>query len=570
MARDLQHAVSVSSLGLAGIVGVTLCALGAVLLTATTERRISVHLTGRELAEEKLRDTEDRMRFALDAAGVGTWEMDLTTGRGEWSPQLQALHGVAGSAFPRGIDGFLEHVHPDDRAMVNAEIAQAIGHRRDWSVVYRTVWPDGSVHVVNEIGRAFYDDDGTPTRTAGVGIDVTERQRLEMHLRQAQKMEAIGKLAGGVAHDFNNLLTAIVGFGEMARAHLDVREPARADIDQVLNAARSAGSLTRQLMAFSRMQMLQPQVLDLNTIVTRLEAMLRRTIGDDVKLLTRLDPHVGHVNADPGQIEQVVMNLVVNGRDAMAHGGTITIETGNVSLDRAYVATHPGSSAGPQVMIAISDTGSGMTDAVKARLFEPFFTTKEQGRGTGLGLATVYGIVKQSGGFIWVDTEVGRGTTFRVYLPRTERALDALDAPVPMAQGGTETILLVEDQDQVRATAHAILTRNGYVVLSASSGDAALRLAEQHPGVIDLLLTDVIMPGMNGPDLARVLVGRQPDLRVLFTSGYIDRAVVRESVIEPGHRFIQKPFSPDSLLREVRLTLDVPRSPSYAASAAKE
>ena len=560
MAQDLQHAVSVSSLGLAVIVGVTLCALGVVLLTATAERRISVHVTGRERAEEKLRNTEDQMRFALDAAGVGTWETDLTTGQGEWSPRLQALHGVTGSAFPNGVDSFLEHVHWDDRAMVKAEMDQAIRNRRDWSVIYRTVWPDGSVHAVNEIGRAFYDEAGTPVRTAGVGIDVTERQRLEMHLRQAQKMEAIGKLAGGVAHDFNNLLTAIIAFSQMARAQLDAAHPAWADIGEVLKAADSAGSLTRQLLAFSRMQMLRPQVLDLNAVVTRLEAILRRTIGDDTRLVMQLDPQVDHVNADPGQVEQVVMNLVVNARDAMPQGGTITIATANVTLDRTYVATHPGSSAGPQVMIAITDTGSGITEAVKARLFEPFFTTKEQGHGTGLGLATVYGIVKQSGGFIWVDTQVGRGSTFRVYLPRTERDLEAAETTVRVAEGGTETILLVEDQEQVRAAVNAMLTRSGYAVLSAASGDAALRLAEQHPASIDLLLTDVVMPGINGPDLARALLRRRPDVRVLFTSGYIDRAVVREAVIEPGLRFIQKPFSQASLLREVRLTLDAPPS----------
>ena len=314
---------------------------------------------------------------------------------------------------------------------------------------------------MNEIGRAFYDEAGTPVRTAGVGIDVTERQRLEMHLRQAQKMEAIGKLAGGVAHDFNNLLTAIIAFSQMARAQLDAAHPAWADIGEVLKAADSAGSLTRQLLAFSRMQMLRPQVLDLNAVVTRLEAILRRTIGDDTRLVMQLDPQVDHVNADPGQVEQVVMNLVVNARDAMPQGGTITIATANVTLDRTYVATHPGSSAGPQVMIAITDTGSGITEAVKARLFEPFFTTKEQGHGTGLGLATVYGIVKQSGGFIWVDTQVGRGSTFRVYLPRTERDLEAAETTVRVAEGGTETILLVEDQEQVRAAVNAMLTRSG-------------------------------------------------------------------------------------------------------------
>ena len=559
--RDFQHVVSISSLGLTVIVGLTLCALGVVLLTATAERRLSAHITGRERAEEKLRDTEEQMRFALDAAGVGTWETDLLTGRGEWSARLRELHAVpADGPYPHDLDTFLRLVHPDDRDLVKDAIDQGIRQRRDWSVVYRTIWPDGSVHAVNEIGRAFYAEDGTPIRTAGVGIDVTERQQLEMHLRQAQKMEAIGRLAGGVAHDFNNLLTAIVGFGEIASAQLDPGHPACADLEEVLTAARSATSLTRQLLAFSRMQMLQPQILDLNAVVARLEGLLRRTIGDDIRLITRLDPHVGRVSADPGQIDQVVMNLAVNARDAMPHGGTITIATEDVTLDRAYVDTHPGSTAGPQVMIAISDTGAGIPEGVKARLFEPFFTTKEQGRGTGLGLATVYGIVKQSGGFIWVDTELGRGTTFRIYLPRAARAADEPRPTVPTAEGGSETILLVEDQDRVRAVARATLARNGYVVLQAGNGEEAIRVAAAHGSPIDLLVTDVVMPGMNGRDLARALVGQQPNLRVLFTSGYTDHAIVRDGVIEPGLHFLPKPFSPGGLLREVRLTLDAPRS----------
>jgi signal transduction histidine kinase/ActR/RegA family two-component response regulator len=445
--------------------------------------------------------------------------------------------------------------------MVREAIDDGIRFHTDWNVVYRTVWPDGTVRAINEIGRAFYDEQGEPLRTAGVGIDVTERQRLEMNLQQAQKMEAIGQLAGGVAHDFNNLLVAIMGFTQMSLARLEPEHRVRRDLEAVLKAAHSAESLTRQLLAFSRKQILQPQILDLNVVVERLQDLLRRTIGEDVQLVTRLGADIGRVSADPGQIEQVVMNLVVNARDAMPRGGVVTIATQSVTLDNAYVEQHPGAAAGPHVMIAITDTGSGMTEAVRARLFEPFFTTKEQGKGTGLGLATVYGIVRQSGGFIWVDTELGRGTAFQVYLPRADREVaEAPPSPAPAVAGGTETILLVEDQDHVRAVVTAALTRQGYVVLEARGGDEALGYVDDDSKRIDLLLTDVVMPGMNGRDLARRLIERRPSLRVLYMSGHADRAIVRHGVIERGLHFIQKPFSPDSLLRKVRITLDAPES----------
>jgi NO-binding membrane sensor protein with MHYT domain/signal transduction histidine kinase/CheY-like chemotaxis protein len=559
LSGDLAHAVSISSLGLAGIVGVTLTALGLVLLTSTADRRVSIEIDQRERAEQALRNTEEQMRFALEAAGIGTWETDLKTGIGHWSPQLGALHGVKGGTFPATLGHFIQSVHPDDRALVRQSIDDGIRLHTDWNVVYRAVWPDGSVRAINEIGRAFYDEQGEPFRTAGVGIDVTERQRLEMDLRQAQKMDAIGQLAGGVAHDFNNLLVTIMGFTQMSLTALEPGHRIRRDLEAVMKAARSAEALTRQLLAFSRKQILQPQILDLNVVVERLQELLRRTIGEEVQLVTRPGADIGRVSADPGQIEQVVMNLVVNARDAMPRGGVVTISTQSVTLDNAYVETHPGAIAGSHAMIAITDTGSGMTEAVRAHLFEPFFTTKEQRKGTGLGLATVYGIVKQSGGFIWVDTRLGHGTTFQIYLPRADRmATEAAPSPSPTVAGGAETILLVEDQDHVRAVVAATLTRRGYIVLEAGGGDDALRHAGDHSTPIDLLLTDVVMPRMNGRDLARRLAERRPSLRVLYMSGHADHAIVRRGVIEKGLHFIQKPFSPDDLLRKVRVTLDAP------------
>jgi NO-binding membrane sensor protein with MHYT domain/signal transduction histidine kinase/ActR/RegA family two-component response regulator len=562
--QDLSHAVSISSLGLTAIVGVTLSALGLVLLTSMADRRFSIQITGREEAEAALRETEERMHFSLEAAGVGTWHMNLLTGIGQWSPKLEALHGVEGGTFPGTVEAFLGYVYPDDRAMVRDAIDQGIRQRTDWNVVYRTIWPDGSLHSVNEIGRAFYDEAGVPLRTAGVGMDVTDRQRSEAQSRQAQKMEAIGQLAGGVSHDFNNLLTAIIGFCELGLARLEPDHPVRADLQEILNAGHSAASLTRQLLAFSRRQMLQPQILDLNAVIGRMEEFLRRTIGEQVQLVTRLDPRVGRVSADPGQIDQVVMNLVVNARDAMPMGGVVTVETGNVNLDEAFAGKHPGASTGPHVAIAISDTGGGIDESVRTRLFEPFFTTKAQGKGTGLGLATVYGIVRQSGGFIRVDSELGRGTTFTIYLQHAEQSSEESWGPSPTTNppGGTETILLVEDQPDVRAVARATLVRHGYTVIEAARGEEALQLTRQYAGVIHLLLTDVVMPGMNGRELGRLFLEQRPEIHVLYTSGYTDHAIVQHGVLEPGLAFLQKPFSPNSLLRKVRDTLDAAASPS--------
>jgi CheY-like chemotaxis protein len=371
-------------------------------------------------------------------------------------------------------------------------------------------------------------------------------------------MEAVGQLAAGVAHDFNNVATVIIGFSELALERLEDGHPGRPDLEQVITAGRSAASLTRQLLAFSRRQALRPEILDLNTVVAGMELLLRRTIGEDVRFALRLAPAVDRVSADRSQIEQVVMNLVVNARDAMPGGGSLTIETANVRLDRAHVETHPGASVGPHVSIAITDTGKGMPEHVRSHLFEPFFTTKGPGKGTGLGLATVYGIVQQSGGSIVVDTAVGQGTTFTIYIPRTEQAgADSLaPAKTGPVTGGTETILLAEDEPGVRAMIRATLERHGYTVLEASSGADALSIMGLHPGTIDLLFTDVVMPGMNGRELARRVVDERPGTRVLFATGFGGDAIIRHGVIDASLDLIEKPFSPPALLRKVREVLD--------------
>jgi len=370
----------------------------------------------------------------------------------------------------------------------------------------------------------------------------------------------VGRLAGGVAHDFNNLLMAILGYSDMTLKSLPAADPAHKHIREIRTAGERAAALTRQLLAFSRKQTLQPQVLDLNDLIANLSKMLRRLIGEDVHLTTTFDSDLGRVKADPGQVEQVITNLAVNARDAMPEGGTLTIVTTNEELDELYASQHSEVTPGRYVLLAISDTGTGMTDEVKAHLFEPFFTTKAQGKGTGLGLASVYGIVKQSDGHINVYSELGHGTTFKVYLPRVEEtatAAERREAPAEFPRG-TETILLVEDEDQVRNLARMVLEECGYTVLAANNGPDAVQLAGRNEGRIQLLLTDVIMPEMGGRVLAPLLATLNPGIKVVYMSGYTDTQIIRQDLLAAGSHFLQKPFSPEVLARTVRQVLDAP------------
>ncbi|MBI1797355.1 MAG: response regulator [Candidatus Eisenbacteria bacterium] len=394
--------------------------------------------------------------------------------------------------------------------------------------------------------------------------DVTERvqseaalRESELQLRQSQKMDAIGRLAGGVSHDFNNLLTVILGYAEQMLEQMPPGGPLRRAAEEIRHAAERAAALTGQLLAFSRKQVLEPRELDLNLVVGNTSRMLQRLIGEDVKLDVMLDPTLGRVLADEGQIQQVVLNLAINGRDAMPHGGRIVIATANAELDQAYVQRHVPLTPGPYVMLAVTDTGIGMDLETRSRIFEPFFTTKEHGRGTGLGLATVYGIVKQSGGYIWVYSEPGKGSAFKVFLPRLESAASDAPPPPPAAPArGTETVLLVEDETMVRGLVRDMLERRGYSVLPAGDGGEALAIVARHGEPIHLMVTDVVMPGIGGPELAAQLAPEHPGMKVLFISGYMDDAVLRHGVREGVAAFLQKPFTLEALARKVREVLD--------------
>jgi len=417
---------------------------------------------------------------------------------------------------------------------------------------------DGTeVHVSVSISP-IRERDGRIVGASLICRDVSERKRLERQVVQSQKMEAIGQLAGGVAHDFNNLLTIINGYSELLLNRLPAGDPMRQLLSEINRAGERAGTLTRQLLAFSRQQVLEPKVLDLNAVVSDTEKMLRRLIGEDVILTYVPSPTVQPVKVDPGQMEQILMNLAVNARDAMPQGGRITIETRSVTLDEHYVQSHPNARPGQYAMLAVSDTGCGMDDATKAHIFEPFFTTKGPGKGTGLGLATVYGIVQQSGGCIEVSSELGRGTTFKIYLPQVQEPVSAGKSlcSIRMMPHGNETVLLVEDEDAVRSLARHVLRSCGYTVLEADDGQRAVQLVEDHRGPIDLVVCDVVMPYLGGRQLVERLSALRPALKVLFVSGYTDDAVVRHGVLASDYAFLQKPFTPTTLAQKVREVLD--------------
>ena len=428
----------------------------------------------------ELRHSEERTNVALAAGQMGVWEVDFAAHRLTWSDTMAPVFGLTPDQAPATIEESLALVHPGDRSSVAAAIERAIADAGHYSMEFRTIWPDGSTHWIFGAGQASYGESGQPLRLIGIGVDISERKALEEQLRQAQKLEAIGQLAGGVAHDFNNLLTAILGFSELLIAGLAPDDPGRPDLLEIKKAGERATGLTRQLLAFSRRQILQPKVLDVNALLSGMEPMLKRLIVEHVDLMVSLAPRIGLVEMDPTQLEQILINLTVNAADAMPRGGKLTIETANVTLDEHYQQRHLPVTPGDYVMLAVSDTGIGMDAATSRHIFEPFFTTKDVGKGTGLGLATVYGIVKQSGGDILVYSEPGRGSTFKVYLPHVAAsapsASEQSSAPGEVVRG-QETVLLVEDDEAVRRLARVTLERSGYHVLEAENPRAAMRTA---------------------------------------------------------------------------------------------
>ncbi|MGC8832871.1 MAG: ATP-binding protein, partial [Armatimonadota bacterium] len=521
------------------------------------------HLVGvcTDITEQKLIE-EERSKLAL-AVESTTEAIVITDASWNVAYANPAFENITGLDKQNIIGRHVTELNLDEKALKTAvEKAQQL---KTWSGRMLGSKTDGSRYHANVNLSPIYGNDG---KLAGYMLlirDISEEVILQQQLEQAQKMEAIGRLAGGVAHDFNNILTAIGGFADILASKLDRGNPHRKYVEHIQNSVDKASALTKQLLAFSRKQVVEPKPLRINDVIAEIEPMLRSIIGEDIMLTTILKEAV--VTVDPSQIEQVIMNLVVNSRDAMPQGGHLTIETAKVWLDEAYCQRHHDTTPGEYAMLAVTDTGCGISPDVLPHIFEPFFTTKEKGKGTGLGLSTVYGIVKQNGGSVWVYSEVGKGTTVKVYLPLAKTAPIAKQKqvePVPVEVTGSETILLVEDEQTVRLLAHEILTDRGYTVLEAPNGEEAIQISESYEGEIDILVTDVIMPGMSGKEVAEHILRRRPKLKVLYMSGYTDNSIVHHGVLDSGVAYIQKPFTPDGLARKIREVLASPAKPASA------
>jgi len=525
---------------------------------------ISRDITESKQNEEQFKNMSQRLQLATAAARLGVWDWNVKDNTMVWDDRMFELYGVSREAFPNSIDAWLNGLHPDDRESAIAECQAALSGEREFNTVFRVRHPDGSVKYLQANGLVIRGADGTAERMLGINSDITElkynqdeKAKLELQLHQAQKMESVGSLAGGVAHDFNNKLSVILGHAYLALSE-SIPPQVHDSLEEIRKAAEQSADLTRQLLAFARKQTIAPKVLDLNEMVTGMFKMLTRLIGEDIQLTWKPAPDLWLLKFDPSQIDQILANLCVNARDSISDCGTITIETGNCTIDGDYCAQHVGTSPGEYVRLVVSDNGCGMDAETLDRIFEPFFTTKETGKGTGLGLATTYGIVKQNNGFINVYSEPGLGTTFSIYLPRFSGTTEQLHKdtavlPVPL---GRETILLVEDELSILNMATMILTRQGYTVLEANSPADAVRLAHEHRGEISLLITDVIMPEMNGKELTTQLQSLNPQLKCLYMSGYTADAIAQHGVLDAGVNFIQKPFSLPDLATKVRKVLD--------------
>ena len=516
---------------------------------------VLMDITRQKLAEETLRASEERYRDLFENAKDMIYTRDL---EGKLTSVNKEMERITGYTREELIGmNILEIVAPEHRPVVEQFIRDSNAEASQVTREAELITKDGRRVPVQANVRVICRD-GKPVEVEAICRDLSEQKQMQAQLWQAQKMEAVGRLAGGVAHDFNNLLNVIGGYSEMLLDEAGKGSTLRHYAEEIRKAADQAASVTRQLLAFSHKQVLQPRVLDLTGLVTDLSKMLRRLIGEDVQLSTVLQPALGLVKADPSQLEQVIMNLAVNSRDAMPQGGRLTIETANVELDEEYTRLHPPCQPGPYVLLAVSDTGVGMNARTRANIFEPFFTTKPLGKGTGLGLSMVYGIVKQSGGYISVYSEPGHGTTFKIYLPRVEATGEFLQERQAVASlpRGPETVLVVEDEPAVRELAREFLESSGYQVLDAEGGPAALELVKQYPSPIHVLLTDVIMPKMSGKELVGEVMKLLPKTKILYMSGYTDDIIADHGILEAGTYFLQKPFTRDALASKVRKVLE--------------
>ncbi len=527
-------------------------------------------VTERKRAEETLRRLETGFRSVVEDAPYGIYRAN-TAGRFlQVNPALQKMLGYESTEELLSKDLPTEIFGHSEEYQRLTELLTRTEEIKDLEMEWKR--KDATPITVRCSGRRVADENGALAYFEAFAEDVTEKRILERQLRMAQKMEAIGRLSGGIAHDFNNLLGVIIGYSRVLKRELGANNPQAEHALEIEKAGQRAASLTKQLLAFSRQQVLSPAVLNLNTLAADMEKMLPQLLGEDIEVSLLLDPELGNVKADQSQIEQVIMNLAVNARDAMPMGGKLKIETSNVELDQTYVRSHPGSKLGSFVLLAVTDTGTGMDPATLTHIFEPFFTTKELGKGTGLGLATVYGIVKQSNGYIGLESTVGKGTSFQIYLPRHagQPVVDDLKIESPENLRGTETILLVEDSEPLRKLAKTFLESRGFRVLSAESGEDALQVAARFGGAFDLLLTDVVMPGINGRILAENLLLRQPGMKVLYMSGYTDSFIAGHGVLDPGIHLLHKPFIEEVLIRKVREVIDGGKSPALAPESLTE
>jgi PAS domain S-box-containing protein len=518
-------------------------------------------ITERKRAEEALRRSEADFRSVVEDAPYGIYRASVPGRLLQVNPALCKMLGYEQEQELLRKDLAADIFRQQGEYLRLTDLLTRAEEIKDFEMDWMK--QDGTPITVRCSARRINDENGTPAYFEVFAEDVTEKRVLEKQLRMAQKMEAIGRLSGGIAHDFNNLLGVIIGYSRVLKKSLGPQNELAEHAVEIEKAGQRAAAMTKQLLAFSRQQVLTPEVLSLNTLVTDMEKMLPRLLGEDIEVSLALDPGLGSVKADQSQIEQVIMNLAVNARDAMPAGGKLKIHTANAALDQLYTRHHPGSKEGQYVLLSVTDTGIGMDAATLAHMFEPFFTTKERGKGTGLGLATVYGIVKQSSGYIWVDSAPGKGASFQIYLPLHvgQTALDQQKPDAPEKLGGSEQILLVEDSEPLKKLAQKYLEMGGFQVLSAGSGEEALEVAARHRGTFDLLLTDVVMPGMNGRVLAEQLMPRQPGMRVLYMSGYTDSFIAGHGVLEPGTHLLHKPFTDEVLIRKVREVLDGGKKP---------